>query len=61
MTYQIATCTSDGTIIEIDEEVADTMHQAQAWLSSYVKAGPNLWSSRDDDGTPVYARIVDMR
>lgn len=54
MTYRLATCTENGTIIEIDDEVTTTFEQASNWLGAWVKVGDNLW--KNDSG---YACIVE--
>lgn len=61
MTYQIATCTETGEIIEIDDEVADTLAQAASWLAGgWIKIEPNLYRANNLNGTVSYATIVEQ-
>ena len=58
--YRTATCLSDGTIVEIDDLIAETLEQAQSRLVLWNRIGPNLWHAVDDDNAGVrHACIVE--
>lgn len=54
--FQLAVCTEQGTVIEIEDNIADTLEQAENWLMWATRINENLWS--DNQGT--YFKIVDM-
>ena len=58
--YQLATCTIDGEIIEIEDSCADTFDHAVArGLLCWEKIGPNLWRF-EQGGVADYAKVVEF-